>query len=135
EFESFKIEAANERIFQLLKDAADNFYKAVSLDTNIQVKEIMNELEEQKEQLLAIKFMIARKEVSPKEDMKDLKINPLDIKDCNDNTYIAGINIQKRKYIVDDVVVKKAPISDERKIVKQAKIVKLLNACDNIEKL
>ncbi|CAG8694808.1 1139_t:CDS:2, partial [Racocetra fulgida] len=61
-FNANNIEAANERIFQLLKDATDNFYKAVSLDTNIQVKEIMNEIEEQKEQLLAIKFMIARKE-------------------------------------------------------------------------
>ncbi|RIB21418.1 kinase-like domain-containing protein [Gigaspora rosea] len=71
---------------------------------------------------------------STEEDMKDLRINPLDIKDCKDNTCISSINIQKLRYIVDDVAVKKVPITEKRNIVKQAKLVKLLNACENIER-
>ncbi|CAG8571388.1 854_t:CDS:2, partial [Gigaspora rosea] len=134
------IEAVNERLFQLLKDATDNFYKAVLLDTNNQVKESIDQNNIQFTNIndkldLALEVMITQKAPSStEEDMKDLRINPLDIKDCKDNTCISSINIQKLRYIVDDVAVKKVPITEKRNIVKQAKLVKLLNACENIER-
>ncbi|CAG8609472.1 15543_t:CDS:2, partial [Acaulospora colombiana] len=88
--------------------------------------------------LAALQIMMTQKgDNVTEEDLKELQLNACSIKDFGEyDNENKNKNIRKRKYIGNIVAVKKLdnPDLQLKKVAKQAKIVKLLSACDHIEK-
>ncbi|CAG8468015.1 34544_t:CDS:10 [Gigaspora margarita] len=95
------IKSANEKLFKKLTDATNDFYNTVTLDTNIQINKIREEISEG---FAALQIMLTQKGDSLTEEK---------------------IEVVKRYYSGDEVAVKKIPNVEQRKIAKHTKIAVL----------